>query len=145
MANTEKPNSSMRRIRKADPVTLKRAPCRYSRTGASGLPSRLTFFVHKPCGFTGWPVSPDTKPVQTSLMPSAARVPPYQLRSGGWKIHCRCFSSSVAQPASKAMVASRAAISFFIAEMERVQEQKFRSEWQEPYQVPYQIGGKPHP
>jgi hypothetical protein len=29
--------------------------------------------------------------------------------------------------------------------MERVQGQKFRSEWQDPYQAPYQMGGTPYP
>jgi len=46
-------------------------------------------------------------------MPSAAPAAPDQLRSLGWKIHSRCFSSSVVQPtsaSSSAVVAPASAV-----------------------------------
>src|SRR5215213_4703401 len=57
----------------------------------------------RPCKRAGWPVTLESKSIQTCSMPSlmASELP--QLRSLGWKIHSRCCSSRVEQPpASKA-------------------------------------------
>jgi hypothetical protein len=42
-------------------------------------------------------------------MPTAAAAPPLQVRSLGWKIQVRCFSSRVAQPASIASAVQQVA------------------------------------
>jgi hypothetical protein len=43
----------------------------------------------------------DWKSIQTSSMPSVMVAVLPQLRSLGWKIHSRCCSSSVEQPAAR--------------------------------------------
>jgi hypothetical protein len=55
----------------------------------------------------GLSLAAEVKSIQTSSMPTAAAAPPLQVRSLGWKIQARCFSSRVAQPASNASAMER--------------------------------------
>ena len=91
-------------MRWALPRTSHRAPCRYSSTGAPGCGCGS----HRPCRRTGWPVSAERNGIHTSSMPWAAASPPDQVRSLGWKIQARCFSSSVAQPLARPSAAAAA-------------------------------------
>src|SRR5215208_985469 len=83
-------------MRGADPATFQRAPCRYSNTGPSD--ACFSEAIHKPCSFVGSPVTREVNSTQTSLMSRASSALLPQLRSLGWKIQARCFSSNVVQP-----------------------------------------------
>src|SRR6185369_1634097 len=99
MASTEKPRSCMRRMRGAEPSTFQRAPCRYNITGPS--PGCSSAASQSPCSLALWPLTCESKSIQTSSMSRASSAVLPQLRSPGWKIQARCCSSRVAQPITR--------------------------------------------